>query len=101
LRGQATHEHFSIEASVIVTLVRTTVSSSKFLTRINALSLFGCEERALGAAQWFAEHYPMTKSYTVNTHMEGLSGNNSVQKHQPRRTALRRNPATYKFSALP
>ena len=50
-------------------------------------------------ARWFAEHYPKTKSYTVNTHMEGLSGNNSVQKHQPRRTALRRNPATYKFSA--
>ncbi len=52
-------------------------------------------------ARWFAEHYPKTKSYTVNTHMEGLSGNNSVQKHQPHRTALRRNPATYKFSALP
>ena len=84
-----------------MTLVRTAVSSSKLLTRINALSLFGCEERALAGAQRFAEHYPKTKSYTVNAHMEGLSGNNSVQKHQPRRTALRRNPATHKFSALP
>jgi hypothetical protein len=48
---QATHEQFSIEASAIVTLVRTTASSSKFLTRINALSLFGCEERD---ARWGA-----------------------------------------------
>jgi hypothetical protein len=101
LVGQATYEQFSNEASAIVTLVRTAVSSSKFLTRINALSLFGCEERTLAAVQWFAEHYPKTKSYTVNMYMEGLSGNNSVQKHQPRRTALRRNPATYEFSALP
>ena len=40
LRGQATHEHFSIETSAVVTAVRTTVAPSEFLTRINALSLF-------------------------------------------------------------
>ncbi len=32
-------------------------------------------------APWFAEHYPKTKSYTLKTQMEGLSDNNSVQKH--------------------
>ena len=40
LRGQATHEHFSIETSAVVTPVRTTVAPSEFLTRINAPSLF-------------------------------------------------------------
>jgi tetratricopeptide (TPR) repeat protein len=40
LRGQATHEHFSIETSAVVTPVRTTVAPSEVLTRINALSVF-------------------------------------------------------------
>jgi len=38
LRGQAVHEHFSIEASAVATPVRMTVSPLRFLTRIDAPS---------------------------------------------------------------
>ena len=47
LRGQATHEHFSIEASAVAMPVRTTVAPSEFLTRINALSLFSMRTELL------------------------------------------------------
>ena len=46
LRGQATHEHFSIETSAVVTPVRTTVAPSEFLTQIIA-PCFRCEEPEL------------------------------------------------------
>jgi hypothetical protein len=51
LRGQATHEHFSIEASAVVMPVRTTVAPSEFLTRINALSLFSMRRARASARQ--------------------------------------------------
>ena len=54
LRGQATHEHFSIEASAVVTPVRTTVAPSEFLTRINALSLFSMRRATASARHQIA-----------------------------------------------
>ena len=54
LRGQATHEHFSIERSAVVTPVRTTVAPSEFLTRINALSLFSMRRARASARHQIA-----------------------------------------------
>ena len=52
--GQATHEHFSIETSAVVTPVRTTVAPSEFLTRINAPSLFSMRRARASARHQIA-----------------------------------------------
>jgi hypothetical protein len=50
LRGQAAHEHISIEASAVATPVRMMVSPLEFFTRIKALPLFG--RRRARASAW-------------------------------------------------